>query len=88
MDVIGHEAEGVNSVSEPAGSLLEQEVETVPVVVGKEDGLTAVAPENDVVESAGKMNAWFTCHGEMIAPFSNLSTWKPDPIGSDPIGSL
>jgi hypothetical protein len=80
MDMVGHEAEGVNAVTEPAGSFLEEEVETVTVVISVENGLTVVTPENDVVESAGEMDAWFACHVKMIPHSSNLSTWKPDPI--------
>jgi hypothetical protein len=57
VDMIGHEAESVNAVAESAGSFLEQKVETVTVVVGKEDGLAGVTPKNDMVESAGKMDA-------------------------------
>ena len=41
--------------------------------------LASVATENDVVETAGVVNAWFACHIEIIPVFFNLSTWKPDP---------
>jgi hypothetical protein len=85
--MVGHEAEGVHAVAETTSPLLEQEVETVPVGVGDEDGLTAVTPKNNVIESAGEMDAWFACHGEKIPQRLNLSTWKPDPTVASARGS-
>jgi hypothetical protein len=78
--MIGHEAEGVDAVTEPAGSFLEEEIKTVPVIISEENGLTAVTPKDDVVKSTGEMDAWFASHVEIIPPSYNLSTWKPDPI--------
>lgn len=52
----------MNAVAEPTCPFLQQKIETVPVDVGEKDGLTAVSAKNDVVKSAGKMNAWFACH--------------------------
>lgn len=82
MDMIGHETESLYAVPESAGSFLKQKVETVAVIVGKEDRLAAVTPKYDMIESAGKMDAWFACHAKMIPQVLNLSTWKPDPKGS------
>ena len=62
----GHETEGVHAVAEPAGPLLQQEVETVPVRISEKDGLATVPAEDHVVESAGKMNTWFACHYVMV----------------------
>lgn len=84
MDMVGHETESVNPVAVPAGSLLEQEIEAISVIILEEDRLTAVTPENHVIESAGMMNAWFTGHGEMISPCHILLTWEPDPFVLDP----
>jgi len=67
--VVGHEAKGVDTVAEPAGPFLNQQIEPVTVGVGEENGLTAVATENDVIKSAGDMDAWFACHGGMIPRF-------------------
>jgi hypothetical protein len=72
MDMIGHKTEGVNTIREPAGSLLKQEIKTVSVVLGEEDGLVGIAPENNVIESAGKMDAWFACHGSKDTPETKL----------------
>lgn len=80
MDMVGHETESVNPVAVPVGSLLEQETEAISVIILEEDRLTAVATEDYVIQSAGKMNAWFTGHGEMISPCHILITWKPDPF--------
>jgi len=72
MYVVGHEVKGVDTVAKPAGSFLKQQIEPVTVGGGEEDGLTAVATENDVIKSAGNMDAWFTCHGGMTPQFSNF----------------
>ncbi len=56
----------MDPVSKPAGAFLEQKIEAVTIIVSEEYRLTAVASENDVIESARDMNAWFTCHREYI----------------------
>ena len=50
-------------VSEPADSFLKQEIETVSIVNGEGDGLAGIAPEKNMIESIGKMDALFACHG-------------------------
>jgi len=69
----------MNAVAKTGGSLLKQKVETVAVIVGKEDGLTAVTPKNDMVKPAGEMYTWFACHEANMPPCFNLTIWKPDP---------
>lgn len=81
MDMVGHETERMNAVTKSDGAFLKQKVETVAVSVGKEDGLTAVTPKNDVIKPTGQMYAWFACHEAKIPSNLNLSTWKPDPKG-------
>ena len=44
VDMIRHQTEGVNTIPEPAGSLLKQEIKTVAIGVGEEDGLSGIAP--------------------------------------------
>jgi len=60
--MVCHETESVNAKSEPACSLLQQEIEAIPVVVGEEYRLTAIATKHDVIQPAGKMDARFACH--------------------------
>ena len=79
VDMVGHEAEGVDTIAESAGSLLEQEIEAVTVLWGKKNRLAAIATKNDMIESAGNMNSRFACHAGNIPTLRNLSTWKPDP---------
>lgn len=79
MDMVCHEAEGMDAVAEPACPLLEKEVEAISVVAGKKDRLSAVASENDVIQSATQVYSRFACHGAKISRSFNLSTWKPDP---------
>lgn len=53
----------VDAITESAGSFLEQHVEPVAIFLGEEHGLAAIAAKDDVVKPAGKVNAWFSCHG-------------------------
>jgi hypothetical protein len=64
--MVGHETESVNAVPKTTNPFLKQEVETVSVAFSDKNGLTAVTPENDVVKSAGEMDAWFASHVETI----------------------
>jgi len=84
--MVGHEAKGVNPIAKTEGTFLKQEVETAVVSVGQKNILPSVAPEDNMIESTRKVNAWFACHGEgTYLACLNLSTWKPDPIMCDPI---
>ena len=84
MDMIIHEAEGMYPITESESALLQQEIETVPVSVSEKNRHSPVAAENDVVETPGKMNTWFSCHVENILMLLDLSTWRPDPFSSLP----
>ena len=78
--MVGHETEGVDTIAESASSLLQQEIEAVPVLCGKKNRLAPIAAKNDMVESAGNMNSRFARHAGNIPTLRNLSTWKPDPV--------
>jgi hypothetical protein len=45
---------------------LQQKIETIPIIVGEENRLTAVASEHEVIESAWNMNARFECYVENL----------------------
>jgi hypothetical protein len=64
MNVVGHEAEGVNPIAKAEGPFLKQEVETTVVSVGQKNILPTVAPEDNMIKSTRKVDAWFACHGE------------------------
>lgn len=85
---VGHQTESLYPMAETVGSFLQQEVETVPILVDKKDRLASVTAENDVVESAGEMNAWFPCYGENTPDFFKLPTSRPDPINISDGASL
>jgi hypothetical protein len=48
VDIIAHQAEGVDMMPEPLDPLLQQEIEASPVSVIEEDGLTRVAAQGDM----------------------------------------
>jgi hypothetical protein len=67
VQVIRHQAESMNSVAKSDCAFLQKEKKAIAIAVGGEDGLPAVAAQHDVVESAGKMDAGFACHGGRLA---------------------
>lgn len=62
MNMIGHEAKGVNSITKAVGAFLKQEVETIAVIVGQKYVLPAIPSEDNMIESTREVYAWFTCH--------------------------
>jgi hypothetical protein len=72
MDMIGHEANGMNPIIKPVTAFLKQEVETVAVSVANKYVLPAVSPENNMIKSTGEMDAWFSCHSGNLPLVSQL----------------
>lgn len=72
MDMVGHEAKGVNSVTEADSSFLKQEIETESILVAKKYGLSTITAKYDVVESAGQVYARFSCHSDCLHQNDNL----------------
>jgi hypothetical protein len=62
--MVGHEAKGVNPIAKAESTFLKQEVKTTVVGVGQKNILPTVAPEDNMIKSTRKMDAWFACHGE------------------------
>jgi hypothetical protein len=53
MDMVGHEAKGVNTVTEADSSFLKQKIKAEPVIIVMKYGLSTITAKYDVVESAG-----------------------------------
>ena len=66
VQMIGHQAEGMNAVAEAADAFLDQFIEPRAVFSGKEDVLTCVTAQDDVVEAAGHVQTRFASHAAMI----------------------
>jgi len=66
VEVIAHEAESVDTISEPLDPLLEQEVEASPISAIEENGLPCVASEGDMIKGAWIMHSRFTSHGAIL----------------------
>jgi hypothetical protein len=56
VDVVGHEAEGVEAAALPCHGVREPVDEVAPVVVVDEDRLGVVPPEHRVVKGSGERN--------------------------------
>jgi hypothetical protein len=67
MDMVGHAAEGVNAAIEFCGNFVHYQVKAASVSVINEYWLTSVTAKDDVVESAGEVNAWFAWHSRSIS---------------------
>ena len=78
VDVIAHQAEGVDTMPEPLGPFLQQEIEPSPVPVIEEDGLPCVAAQGNMIQRAWIVDSWLTGHDPMLN--NNLRVCKPDPF--------
>jgi len=63
VDVVCNEAEAVDAAVELLNGILQNQIKPVPVSIFKEDRFSCVAAKNDMVDSAGIVDAWFSCHG-------------------------
>jgi hypothetical protein len=62
MDVVSHQAEGMNPTTELFDCILKDEIETKPVAITKENPIAGISSEDDVIDSAGIVDAGFTSH--------------------------
>jgi hypothetical protein len=67
MGVVFHETKTMYAVSEPLHCLLKDQVEAKTVAVIEKYRSTGVATKDNVVNCAGKIDAWFTCHANSIS---------------------
>lgn len=56
MNVIQHEAESVDTATESLHPVLKDQIETVTVAIFEKNGSPGIAPKNDVIYSAWKMD--------------------------------
>jgi hypothetical protein len=80
VKMIGHETKGMDTISKPGRTLLQEKKKATIIFIRQKNILPAIAPQHDVINSAGNMDAWFACHGFIIRSKCFLSTWKPDPV--------
>jgi hypothetical protein len=64
--MVCHATKTVDAAVELLYDVLYDEVQTVPVAFVEKNRLTSVTSEYNMVDSAGKMNARFTCHRRII----------------------
>jgi len=74
MNVVGHQAECVDTAAERIYRALQKQVKTGAVAVIEEDGLACVTAQDNVVNSAGIMDAGFACHTRDVAANSRKSS--------------
>lgn len=67
MEMVTHQAEGVDTTAEFLDNILEDQIEAIAVAIVKEDRIASVAAESDMIESGRIMNTEFTGHAGIIA---------------------
>ncbi len=72
VHMIGHQAEGMNTVAEATDAILDQFIEPCAVFGGEENVLTGVTSQDDVVETTGHVQAGFASHATMISEWRAL----------------
>jgi hypothetical protein len=60
--MVGHQAKAMDTVSEAFNSFLEEQVEAGAILVIKENRLTIIATEDNVIQCSGIDNSWFSSH--------------------------
>ena len=66
VQMIGHQAKGMNLVAEATHAFFDQFIEPCAVFSAEEDVLTGVTAQDDVVEAAGHVQARFASHATRI----------------------
>jgi hypothetical protein len=81
--MVTHQAEGVDTTAVFFDNILKDQIEAIAIAIVKEDRITGIAAEDDMIESGRIMDAEFTGHARIIAinvRKSNLTPYDPDPI--------
>lgn len=86
MDMVRHEAEGMDAIPETLNAFLDQQEKPRAVTVIEEDVLAAIAAKDDVINGAGIMKSRFAWHGRSVVENVRLSSLTlfavPDPLCS------
>ena len=83
MDMVAHQAEGMDTATKHLDGILKDQIEAITVAVVEEDRIAGVAAEDDVIESGRIMDAEFTGHaGSMPA---NVRKSNPTPSCKLPV---
>jgi hypothetical protein len=67
MEVVGHQAEGVDTMPVAFYTFLQQQHEATAVGIIEENILTVVASQHGVVKGRWIVDSWFACHGGILA---------------------
>jgi hypothetical protein len=74
MDMVSHQAKGMNTTAEFFDGILEDQIKAIAVPIVRKNRVARAATEHDVVKSAGEMNTGLTRHGRKIAQMSECQT--------------
>ena len=66
----------MDAVAKALDSFLDQKVEARAILITKENGLAAIAAQDDVIERPWIVNSWLTSHGAIL--HNKLQLCKPD----------
>lgn len=62
MNVIGHQAKGMNATTESLDNFCKSRIKVVTIVLGKEEVLVGFSSQDNVIESTGVVYSGLTCH--------------------------
>jgi hypothetical protein len=77
MDMVAHQAKGVNAMAKPLDPFLDKKGKSSPRLIPIENDLACVAPQDDVIYRPRIMNSRLPSH-QLILP-NKLQYCKPDP---------
>ncbi len=73
VDVVVHQAKGMDAVAEAFGAFLKQQKQSETIDVSQKDILPGIAAQNDMIDSTREMNTRFAGHARRIAENPQLS---------------
>jgi len=77
VDVVCHQAEGVDVIAELLHTFLQKKAHTITVVILEEDVLLRVSSQDNVIKGTGEVYARFASHGRTLQKLKHESNPVP-----------
>ena len=76
--MVSHQAKGMYPATKSFNNILEDQVKAKPVLVGKENRITAITAKYNVVHGRRKMYAVFASHADSLTANVQKSSLTPE----------
>jgi len=86
--MVFHETKSMDAVGESLYSFLEQGVEASTILIIEENGLPAIAGQDDVIECSRIVNSWLPSHAVLLRHKLQHCTLDPRNSGGSSLAKL